>query len=186
VTDETTTGQAPEPTTPSQAPGTDDSAPTTEAPDAQVEKLRKEAAKWRTQLREAQSQIETLAPLADEYQKQQEAQKTEAEKAAQRIAELEKTMAEKETQAAQAAAQVELLRMASKAGVDPDVASLLDLSKLDLDDEAATIETLQKLAPAARAGSAANPGRGHSTPEDSEASIREWYANRGTSTSMFG
>lgn len=187
MTDEQSTpsGQAPEPTTPAQAAGTDDSAPTTDAPDAQVDKLRKEAAKWRTQLREAQAQIEELSPLAEQYREQQEAQKTEAEKAQALIADLQRQMAEKDAAVAQAAAEAQLLRMATKAGVDPDVAAMLDMSKLDLENEDATVETLKKFAPQARVSSTANPERG-AGGVDKETELRDWYHKRGTSISAFG
>lgn len=127
---------------------------------AELTKLRNEAAKWRTQLRETQAQLKEVVPLAEQYQQQQEAQKTETQKMAELIEALkaEKAQAEASAQAAQATAT--LTRLAAQAGADMEMVGMLDLSKLDLADEEATIATLQKFAtPQSKSGAMSNPGR---------------------------
>ena len=147
VADESGAQDAPESTT-----TTDNSA--------ELTKLRNEAAKWRTQLRETQAQLKEVVPLAEQYQQQQEAQKTETQKMAELIEALkaEKAQAEASAQAAQATAT--LTRLAAQAGADMEMVGMLDLAKLDLADEEATIATLQKFAaPHSKSGAMSNPGR---------------------------
>jgi hypothetical protein len=99
------TGQAPAPTT---AHAQD--APTPE--DKEASKLRAEAAKWRTQLRETQDALKAAQAEAGENKKL-------ADQLASIQAQLAKTQADAE--AAQKASQ--LTRLAVKAGMDPGVAS---------------------------------------------------------------
>ena len=152
-----------------------------------VSKLRDEAASWRTKFRGLESQIEELKPLAEKAKKLEEAQKTEAERLADQLAELKAQQAEAAREADRARAEAKIVRLAAKAGVDPDIAALLDISKLDLDDEAAALETLKKLAaPRTTGGGASNPsGEGQGKPSDEE--LRERYFGGGRKRSaIFG
>ena len=147
VADESGAQDAPESTT-----TTDNSA--------ELTKLRNENARRRVEAKELKAQLEELAPLADQYRTQQEAQKTETQKMAELIEALkaEKAQAEASAQAAQATAT--LTRLAAQAGADMEMVGMLDLSKLDLADEEATIATLQKFAaPQSKSGAMSNPGR---------------------------
>lgn len=103
---------------------------------AQIKALRDEAAKWRTQLRDAQTQIKDL-----------QTQATGNAELTQKLATLETQLATEAAKADKAAKEAALLRITAKAGIDPDVAALLDLSKLNLEDEAEAVKQLAKLAP---------------------------------------
>lgn len=188
MTDESNAGQAPDPQTDAQAASeepTTSAEATSDDSNAELSKLRAEAAKWRTKLRETESQLKEVSPLAQKYAELQEAQKSTEQKQAEQIAALEAQVAESQAQAAKAAAEAKLTRYASAAGVDAEVVALLDLSKLDLDDEQATIATLQKLAgPATRSGGSSNPGR-NADGTESEEELLQWLKNRGKNNIMF-
>lgn len=140
-----------------------------------VTKLRQEAAKWRTKFRETEKTVNELKPLAEQFKTLQDSQKSEAQKMADELAEAKRKAAEHETTAQRAVREAKLIRLATKAGVDPDVALLLDLSKLDLDDEKATTETLGKLAAARQtANSASNPARSNGGKETDD-ELRSFY-----------
>jgi hypothetical protein len=140
---------------------------------AYVEELRAEAAKYRTQLREAQTQLKDLAPKAQG-----------SEELAVKLAALEADLAAKSTEAERATKQAQLVRIASKAGIDPDIAELLDLSKLDLSDEAKVVEILGKFRPAAN-GAQVRPGTVGNTGM-TEAELRNTYFGGKSKTSIFG
>lgn len=144
-----------------------------------VRKLRDEAAKWRTQLREVQAQLKELQPKAVEFEKLQEERKTEAERLAERLAALESDLQQKQQEAEAAQAQARLIRLAAQAGVDVEVASLLDISKLNLEDEEATLAILRKLGRGITAGGMANPGRTGANAQPTEEELRSFYFGGG-------
>lgn len=150
------------------SPGTED-----------VAKLRQEAARWRTKLRDTEKTLNELKPLAEQFKATQDAQKSEAQKALEERDAARAEVATAKAEAARAVQEAKLTRLATKAGVDPDVAALLDLSKLDLDDEKAALETLGKLANARQtANSASNPARnGAAGPSEDE--LRQYYFGGG-------
>lgn len=140
MSDETAQGQEPsaQPAT-GQAPVASAPVKAQEAPkvfdEQYVTELRSEAAGYRKQLREVQATLKEL------QEKEGDSQATAA-----KLAGLEAQLAEAAAKADVAQKQAQLVRLAVKAGVDPDVASLLDLSKIDLSNEKAALETLSKLA----------------------------------------
>jgi DNA-binding protein H-NS len=74
-----------------------------------------------------------------------------AQKLAEQLQMLQRQLAEQEAAAAQAQRLATLTKMATKAGIDPDLIEYLDTSKLDLANEKAVNEVLAKLAPRAPA-----------------------------------
>ncbi len=121
-------------------------------------RLTAEAAKWRVRVRDLEAQLTALKPKAEQFDQLQESQKTEAQKLTDRIAALEADLQTKATAADRATKEAQLIRIATKAGVDPDVASLLDLSKIDLSDEKAAIEVLSKFAKPTANSAQVKPG----------------------------
>lgn len=140
---------------------------------AYVQQLRDEAAKWRTQFREVQAQVKELSGKAGD-----------SEKLSERLAALEAELAQKSAAAESAVKQTQLLRLASKAGVDPDTAALLDLSKLNLDDEKAALEVLAKFAKPG-SGTPVKPGAVGATGM-TEAELRARYFGGRQSSAIFG
>jgi predicted nucleic acid-binding Zn-ribbon protein len=147
-------------------------------------KLSEEAAKWRVKARELEAQLKQLQPKAEQYDQLQESQKTEAQKLAERIAALEAEVQAKDAAAAKAASEAQLLRLATKAGVDPDVAALLDLSKIDISDEKAALETLSKFARPSANGAQVKPGAVGATGM-TDADLRNRYFGA-SKTTIFG
>lgn len=116
-----------------------------------VKELREEAASWRKQFRDAQTAL-----------KEAQAQVGQSAELTQKFAALEAQLADAATKTEAAQKAAALTRLAAKAGIDPDVAALLDLTKIDLDNEKAALETLSKLA-GNRQGREARPGTVGST-----------------------
>ncbi len=146
--------------------------------EAELKDLRAEAAKWRTQLRQEQAKVKELAPAAERLAALQESQKTEEQKLRDKLAELEAAARDAETKAENAQKRVKLITLAGSIGVTAEVADLLDLSRLDLEDEEAVLETLKKLVPknAVKGGGASNPA---SQPQGaSDESLMKEYFNR--------
>jgi hypothetical protein len=164
-------GQAP---SDSQAQPQDGGADSKTFDAAYVEELRAEAAKYRTQLRDAQSQLKELAPKAQG-----------SEELAAKLAALEADLSAKTAEAERAAKQALLVRIASKAGIDPDIAELLDLSKLDLSDEAKVVEVLGKFARPQSNGAQVKPGTVGNTGM-TEAELRSTYFGGKSKTTIFG
>ena len=153
--------------------------------EAERAKLRQEAAKWRTQLRETEGKLKELEPAAARLQELEEANKTEAEKMAERLAALEGKLTEAQTQAQRAAAERKLTVLATKAGVPADMLQYLDVSKFDLDNEEEALKALSALVPTRQAttGSASNPARG---TQNGTTSLEEWYSGAGKKNYIFG
>lgn len=124
-----------------------------------IAKLREEIKQWKSKASASDAKLKEAEPVLSAYQQQQEAQKTEAQKAAEQRdaarAEADKAKAD----AALARKEAAATRLATKAGVDPDLVQYLDLSKLDLEDEKGTLEILGKLAAARNPAGASNPAR---------------------------
>lgn len=155
--------------------------------EAEIAKLRAEAAKYRVERNDYREKVEKLSPQAERLAELEEAQKTEAEKLADKLAAMQAKLDAAAQEAERNAAEAKLVRLAAKAGVDPDLAALLDISRLDLEDEKAVIETLTKFAgPKASGGGPSNPsGEGQGKPSDEE--LREMYFGGGGNTvHLFG
>lgn len=142
---------------------------------SELERARKEAAKYRTERNELKARLDAAEPVLAQYQEQQSAQKSEAQKLAEQVAAMQKQIADAETAAQRAQREAALTRLAVKANVDPDILPYLDVSKIDVDDEAAALGVLGKLASVRRAATAASdPGRGGAAkPSDEE--LRAYY-----------
>lgn len=140
---------------------------------AYVQQLRDEAAKWRTQFREVQTQVKELTGKAGD-----------SEKLGERLKALEAELAQKTAAAETATKQAQLIRLATKAGVDPDVAALLDLSKVNLEDEAKALEVLAKFAKPAT-GQQVKPGAVGATGL-TDAELRQRYFGGQQKSSIFG
>lgn len=142
-----------------------------------VSELREEAAGYRKQLRDAQAAIKEL-----------QAQAGAGAQLSEKLAGLEAQLAAAAAQAEAAQKQAQLTRLAVKAGVDPDVAALIDLSKVDLADEEGTLKTLGKLR-AAGSGTQARPGTiGNTGMTDDELRARYGLGQSGArgKSPMFG
>lgn len=140
-----------------------------------VKALRAENADWRRQLRETQTVVKQL----------QDGQASAADLSAKLTA-LEAQLAEKDKAAAQAQQEAALVRLATKAGVDPEVASMLDLSKIDLADETKALASLQKLAGAGRSTAQAKPGTvGQTGLTEAELHDR-FFGSGGQKATIFG
>ena len=155
---------------------------------SELERARKEAANYRTKLRDLEAKWKEAEPVLTQFQQQQDAQKSEAQKAMDRATEAERKAAEQTAAAERSQRELQVTRLAIKAGVDLDLVPYLDLSKLDLADEKAALEVLGKLAAARQtANGASNPGRGGATgPNDAE--LRGLYFGGGgrSKTTIFG
>lgn len=142
---------------------------TSDKTDAELRRARDDAAKYRTRLREAEAQLAELQPKAAKFDEFQESQKTEQQKLAEQ---LEATKAELERARQEQALSVRranLLKLATRSGVDPDLVDLLDINKIPLDDEAEATKMLQRFAATRPSGGAAsNPGRGSDNGADDE------------------
>ncbi|MCA9366870.1 hypothetical protein KC887_01230 [Candidatus Kaiserbacteria bacterium] len=154
----------------------------------ELEKARSEAADRRIKLRETEAKLKELEPLAEKARQAEEAQKTEAEKLREQL-----EAARAEQQKAQAEAEIKdkrlvLLKLATKAGVSPDVVELLDLSKLDLDNEDATLATLKLFSQnKVTGGGASNPaGTQNTGPTDNELRFQYFGAGRSNRGLIFG
>lgn len=156
---------------------------------AEIKKLREESAKWRTQFRDAEKQVKALSPAAQKLAELEEAQKSEEQKLKERLAQMEKTTAEAKQAAEIASKQLKLATLAQKAAVPPELVPLLDLSKLDFEDEDATIETLKKFAvktPSANGGGASNPANPDNTQPTEKQLIDQYFRRAGRGVSIFG
>lgn len=156
--------------------------------EAEIAKLRQEAANWRTQFRDAQKVVSELQPVAEQYEQAKAAEKSEAEKLAEKLANLELQLANTKAEAEKAQRVNRLMALAVKAGVPAEVVKFLDASQFDIDDEEATLKSLALLAPQSKptSGAPANPARktgdGVQIGEDA---IRAWIHGSGGS-SIFG
>lgn len=151
--------------------------------DRTEQKLSEENAKWRLKVRDLEAQLQQLQPKAAKFDEQQESQKSEQQKLQERLAALEADLARSKAAADVAQKQAQLTRLATKAGVDPDVIDLLDLSKLDLTDETKAIQVLGRFAKTA-AGAQVKPG-GAATG-DTEAELRKQFFGGQSKTMIFG
>jgi hypothetical protein len=140
---------------------------------AYVKQLREEAAEWRVKFKETQTQLKDLT-----------AKSTDATQLTERLTALEAELAQKAAAAEAATKQAQLLRLASKAGLDPDVAMLLDIGKLNLEDEKAALDVLSKFATKSR-GQQVRPGAAGAGSE-TEAELRKRYFGGQSKTTIFG
>lgn len=152
----------------------------------QVTKLRAEAAKWRTQLRDVEKQLRSVLPKAEQLEQLELTKETEGQKLTEKIAELEENLSKSAAMAVRAQQESLVVKLAAKAGVDPEIAALLDLSKLDLEDEEKALETLGKLAVTGTAGGRpTNPGRVEAV-QATDAELRELYFGNTRKSAIFG
>lgn len=153
-----------------------------------VQKLRQEAAKYRTQLRDAENKVKELSPKAAQLDQLTEAQKTEAQKMTEQLAKLQADLDRRTAESDAATKRAALIKLAVKAGADPDVADLLDLSRIDLSNEDSVAAIFAKLVPAGRGagGNAANPQRTGGNAAESETELRDRFFGGGRKSNIFG
>lgn len=168
-------GQVPEsaPVTPV-IPAAAQAAPAKAYSEEDVSALRKEAAAYRVQLREAQAAIERM-----------QTNSVDSKALSEQLAQLQTDLATKaaEAEAAQKFAQV--TRLAVKVGVDPELIAMLDLSKIDLSDDKKASEQLAKFAGAGR-GAQVKPGAINSSG-DTDAELRAMFFGPGArKATIFG
>jgi seryl-tRNA synthetase len=182
--DDNTTGKGQAPDMSPVTGATQDEAPNYEA---MIAELRQENAARRVKAKELEAQLKQAQPLAQQYQKLQEAQKSEQEKMAEKLAQLEAQLAEAETAKAQAAKRQQLTLLATKANVPLEVIPLLNLEAFDLENEETALEALAKLAPSQPAptsrttNAAAQRGGGLSDDD-----MRAWLFGNGQPRGIFG
>jgi hypothetical protein len=152
---------------------------------SELERARRDAAKYRTERNELQAKWKEAEPVLAAFQAQQEAQKSEAQKAAERTAAAEAKVTEAEAKVTRLAKEKQLLLLATKANVDIALLDYLDLDKLDLEDEKKALEVLGKLATAKAAGSVSNPGRNGASQLSDDDIRAEVYGKRRKS-GLFG
>lgn len=152
--------------------------------DRTEQKLSDENARWRLKVRDLEAQLKDLQPKAEKFDQQQESQKSEQQKLQERLAALEADLASSKADAERAKQQTHLVRLATQAGVDPEVVDLLDLSKLDLSDDAKALQVLSRFAKTA-AGSQVKPGAAAATGE-TDAELRKRYFGGQSQTRIFG
>lgn len=142
--------------------------------ESEIDALRKENAKWRTQYREASGRLKELEPVEAKYAEFSEAQKTQEQRLSEQVATFQAQLAEAQAAVNRANAERRLAIAASKAGVPADALQYLDATKFDLDDEAATLEALAALAaPKTHTPTvgATNPARG----TNGQLSPADWF-----------
>lgn len=155
---------------------------------AEIAKLRKENAKWRTQYRDAEKQVKELSPAAQKLAELEEAQKSEEQKLREALEAKERAIADAEAKADTATKQAKLALLASKANVNPELVELLDIGKLDFADEEAVLETLKQFSqkPTLNGGGASDPKTPDNT-QPSEKDLRNQYFNKaGRGVTIFG
>lgn len=141
--------------------------------EAEIKALRAEAAKYRVERNEAQSRIKELEPAAQKLTELEEAQKSEEQKLREKLERLEAEKQAAEQAAELARRESSFARLAAKAGVDPEIAALLDISKFNLSDEAAALETLSKLKPIAKSiGGPSNPAQNGASNKQTDDELR--------------
>lgn len=148
---------------------------------SELERARKDAAKYRTTARDLEAQLKELQPLAEQFKATQEAQKTETQKLADQLAEATRKAQESDNAAQRAVREAKAIRLMTKAGVDPDLLDIIDLNKLDLDNEEEALKQLAKLPQTSAkqtASSASNPGRNGALGAD-EAELRKIFFGGG-------
>jgi hypothetical protein len=189
--DPTMTGQAPtteeQTTTQGQEPGAEQSTPDIEALLKEVKTLRKEAASWRTKLRQAEE--------ADEQRKRSEM--TELEKLKADLEAERQARAAAEQQRQQQLLRTQVISAAAKAGFnDPeDAVRLLDAQALEIDDHGqiggldSELKRLLAAKPylAAKTGtiSPTNPAGG-APGQSTEERLKRIYGMGGGGAKMFG
>lgn len=177
-------GQAPQTPAQTAQPAADDGRDY----EAEIAKLRAENAKWRTQLRDTEGKLKEIEPAAQKLAEIEEAAKSEEQKLREQLEALKAEKLKAQAAAELANKQAKLIAVAAKAGVSPDVVELLDITKLDLENEEATINTLKKLAPAKLTGGGASnpPGEQNGTITDGDLRNLYFGGGRGPKNLIFG
>ena len=140
----------------------------------EVSKANAEAAKWRVQFRETEAALKAM-----------QAQAGDNKALGDQLAKLQADLAAKGAEAEAAQKLAYAMRVAAKAGVDPDIVAMLDLSKIDPDEKKAS-EQLAKLAGAGR-GAQVKPGAINNNG-DTDAELRQMFFGHGgpRKSSIFG
>lgn len=140
----------------------------------ELSKANAEAAKWRVQLRETEQALKAV-----------QAQAGDNKALSDQLAKLQADLAAKAAEAETAQKLAYAMRVAAKAGVDPDIVAMLDLSKIDPDEKKAS-EQLAKLAGAGR-GAQVKPGAINNSG-DTDAELRAMFFGHGgpRKSSIFG
>lgn len=174
------TGQEPEPITETAGGGRDY--------EAEIAKLRQEAAKYRTEKNSLKKQVSELSPAAARLAEIEEAQKSAEQKQAERLATLEAELAQTKAAAARAMNERKLTALAASAGVSPEILNFLDVDKFNLEDEDATLAALSALAaakPAVNGGNPSNPSKPRQDGKMTDDELRSWlFGSR--SSNIFG
>lgn len=118
--------------------------------EAEIKKLRDEAANRRVKAKELEAQLAELKPLAEKFNELEEAKKSEEQKLREQLEALKQEKLQAEQTALTAQRQAKLSTLASKAGVDVELLQFLDLSKFDFDNEDSILETLERFKPKAQ------------------------------------
>lgn len=145
----------------------------------ELKKVRAEAAKHRTEKQALAAQVADLAPKAQRLQEAEDAQKTEAQRLADSMAKMQAELQAAQQRAALAEKAAAFTRLAAKAGVQAEVADMLDLSKFDLGNEAEVIEKLQKLAPTQPPAPAGKPSAPGGAKADAPAAAASYFRRAG-------
>jgi hypothetical protein len=137
--------------------------------------------KLRDEIKGLKAQVKTAEPVLAKYKELEEAQKTETQKLADQLAAATLKAQESDNAAQRAVREAKAIRLMTKAGVDPDLLDIIDLNKLDLDNEEEALKQLAKLPTTSAkqtASSASNPGRNGAAGPD-EAELRKIFFGGG-------
>lgn len=162
-----------QPVMPQVVPAVTPAAPAETPSEKEISKLNAEAAKWRVQFKETQAALVAL-----------QAQAGDNKALSDQLAKLQADLAAKATEAEQAQKLAQVIRLAVKAGVDPDLIAMLDLSKIDVTDEKKALEALSKFAGAGK-GAQVRPGAITSNG-DTEQELRNRYFSGAPRSTLFG
>lgn len=143
--------------------------------------------KLRDEIKGLKAQVKSAEPVLAKYKELEDAQKSEAQKLAEAVTAAERKAAEKEVALERAVNEAKLTRLMAKAGVDLDVLDLIDISKLDLNDEEGTLKKLNKVAARTTANGASNPARSGVAGDSREQMLDQYFGTGGRSkTTIFG
>lgn len=154
----------------------------------ELAKVRAEAAERRVKLKEREKQIAELKKKAKKLDEIEESEMTEAQRLQKELEQLQAANEARERELETVRMETKLLKIASSLGIDPEVVTLLDVSKLDLDDEKAVAEKLKLLVPAKQnnGGGPSNPSTEGNSPFSEEALQERFFSGRQGRSPVFG
>lgn len=125
--------------------------------DKEIAKLRKEAAKYRTERNELKKQLGEIAPIVEEFKAKKEADMSEAERLKAQLSEL--------TQAKEAAENEAKRAKLQAMGIPESAVQLIDVNTLNWDDgEALKAQVSPLITPTGPQASTPGPGGNNSNP----------------------